>query len=103
MASGGFAGSILYVDLTTGKTWREALARSDAEGFIGGTGINTRLAYELINPRGDPGGPDNVLIYGAGPMVGTMLPGAARTVITALSPQTGYLGMSAAGHFGPML
>ncbi|MDP6783313.1 MAG: aldehyde ferredoxin oxidoreductase N-terminal domain-containing protein, partial [Dehalococcoidia bacterium] len=103
MDRGGFVSSILYVDLTSGKIWREPLSLGDAEGFIGGGGINSRLAYELIRPGVDPLGPDNALIYGAGPMVGTMVPGMARTVITALSPQTGYLGSSAAGHFGAML
>ena len=99
----GFAGKVLYVDLGSRRIETRPLRRSDAERLIGAAGINARLAYEMIPAGCDPLGPDNVLVYGVGPFAGTMVPGAARTVISAKSPLTGYYGTSAAGHFGMML
>ena len=46
----GYAGKILYVDLTTGKIKSELLDPKLAEDFIGGHGINVRLGYDLIKP-----------------------------------------------------
>ena len=89
---------LLNVDLTSQKAWVEeieALRRS----YIGGVGINARLAYDLI-PRGaDPLGEQNVLILGVGPFVGTNIPTACRTEITAKSPLTGLLGTSSSGLY----
>lgn len=99
----GFAGKVLFVDLTTRTIETQPLSRDDVERFHGAAGINARLACEMIPAGCDPLGPDNVLIYGVGPFAGTMVPGAARTVISARSPLTGYYGTSAAGHFGMML
>jgi len=48
--------------------------------------------------------PGNVLVFGVGPLVGTLFPGGARFNVTAMSPQTGILGDSnAGGFFGPEL
>lgn len=99
----GFMGQVLFVDLSTGKMRRVPLQREDAQRFIGAAGINTRLAYELIEPGCDPLGQGNALIYGVGPFCGTIVPGTARTVVSAKSPLTGHYGTSAAGHFGMML
>ncbi len=100
---GGFMGQVLFVDLSTGAVEKKPLTRADAERFIGAAGINARLAYELISPGSDPLGPGNALIYGIGPFAGSIVPGAARTVVTAKSPLTNFYGTSAAGHFGMML
>lgn len=99
----GFMGTVLLVDLSSGSVERRALQREDARRLIGASGINAKLAYEMTEAASDPLGPDNVLIYGIGPFAGTIVPGAARTVVTAKSPLTGYYGTSAAGHFGTML
>ena len=96
-------GTVLTVNLTTGSVEKRPLSPKDARRFIGAAGINAKLAYELIKGGCDPLGPENVLIYGVGPFAGTLVPGAARTVISAKSPLTNYYGTSAAGHFGMML
>jgi len=47
----------------------------------------------------DPWGPENVLLFGVGPITGTSFPGS-RINISGKSPHTGYLGDSnAGGHF----
>jgi len=100
----GFAGRILHIDLTTGSTGREALDGDLIRNFIGGMGINSKLAFDLMRPGTDPLSPENVLCYGAGPFVGTLIPGCSRSGIIAKSPLSGLLGESQAGvSIGPML
>lgn len=65
--------------------------------FIGGLGVNTKLLSDLTPPGADPLGPDNTLIFGAGALVGTLLPTAARTELTAKSPLSGRFGTSNSG------
>lgn len=61
----------------------EQLARS----YIGGFGVNARLAYDYISPQIDPLSPQNVIILGAGVLSGTMAPGSARFALTTKLPE----------------
>lgn len=100
----GYAGAILYVDLTHNTVRQEPLDIETAKSFIGGMGINSKLAYDLIKPGIDPLSPENVLIYGAGPFVGTLIPGFPRAGVVSKSPLTGLLGESSSGNsIGAML
>jgi aldehyde:ferredoxin oxidoreductase len=94
---------LLKIDLS-----RESIEVQDITGlqkdYIGGLGINTRLAYDLIPEGAEPLGPENVLLFGAGALVGTMLPTAARSEATAKSPLSGRFGTGNAGlYFGASL
>ena len=82
----GYAGNILYVDLTSGEIRKEPLDLDKAKDFIGGMGLSSELAYDLINPGIDPFSAHNVLIFGAGPLVGTLAPGSSRTDPVGKSP-----------------
>ncbi len=94
----GYAGNILFVNLTDGSIKREPLEEAVARKFIGGTGVNALLAYRHIKAGIDPLSPDNTLIMGAGPLVGTLIPGSARVEVTAKSPLTGVIGISNGGN-----
>jgi len=97
----GYAGFILHVDLDKATFEQKPLPQDYKRDFIGGEGISARLAHDLIPPDCDALSPANVMIFGAGPFVGTMVPGAAKTVVMAKSPLTGFLGRSATGdRFG---
>ncbi|MBI2831246.1 MAG: aldehyde ferredoxin oxidoreductase family protein [Chloroflexi bacterium] len=99
----GWAGTILRVDLTSGKIEKEPLSEELGRNYIGGRGINIKLLYEGVKPGTNGLAPENVLIFGAGPVTGTSLP-SGRLNITAMSPLTGILGDSNAGsHFSPEL
>jgi aldehyde:ferredoxin oxidoreductase len=98
-----FQGRILYVDLTRSRVHIEEFNERFAREYLGATGFNTRLAYDLIPPETDPLGSDNVLIVSAGPFAGTLLPGACRAEVSALSPNGGMFGISNAGVFAPRL
>jgi aldehyde:ferredoxin oxidoreductase len=99
----GFVGTMLWVDLTSERVETTPLELEDVRFWGGPAGLNAKLAYELIPPGADPLGPENVLILGNGPFVGTTVPAASRPVISAKSPQTGQYATSAPGHFSVMM
>ena len=95
----GYAGLCLYINLTTNTIKKEPLDINFAKDFIGGFGINNRLAWDLIKSGTDPLSPENPVILGAGPLVGTLTPGATKTIATTRYPQTGAIA-SASGSMG---
>ena len=97
MSIPGYAGRILYVDLATGKTRKEPLDPELAKSLIGGFGINNKLAYDLVPQGTDPLAPENLIIIGAGPLAGTMVPGAAKVVVTTKFPINGAFATAAGG------
>ncbi len=100
----GFPGAVLTVNLTTGQLRIETLDEAFARTYIGGRGFTSRLQYDLIPPKVDPLGPENVLIIAPGPLTGSSAPSAARYVAGARSPLTGILGDGNSGGFiGAML
>jgi len=69
MAEYGYAGEILKVDLSDGKTSK--LATSDyADKYIGGHGIAARLYWEMVPPQAKATDPENCLICASGPVTG---------------------------------
>lgn len=101
----GWAGSILKVDLTTGKVNQESTAKY-AKEMIGGRGINVRICYDSLNPTISPFDPENLIVFGTGPLAGTSPLCAGRTEVTTKSPQmtAGFLGETAfGGDFAPEL
>jgi len=99
----GYAGNILYIDLTSRTIRKEPLDAEIARTYIGGTGINNKLAYELIPPDVDPLSPQNAIIIGTGPFNGTMIPGCSRLMTIYRSPLNGAFpysnGGGVFGHF----
>ena len=97
----GWMGTILRVDLSTGKITKEPLSEDLSYNFIGGRGINSKILYDETGPATDPLGPDNRVIIGSGPASGTLGLGNGRFTVTAKSPLTGILGdASGGGAFG---
>lgn len=92
----GYAGNILYINLTTGDIRKEQLPLDMARSFLGGLGINHRLAYDVIKPKTDPLSPENAIILGAGPFTGTSIPGNSVIMGTTKEPLHGVIA-SAAG------
>ncbi|MBW2366379.1 MAG: hypothetical protein JRH15_00690 [Deltaproteobacteria bacterium] len=101
--SGGYAGKILYVDLSLRSMDAQPLDPDMAKAYLGGQGINMRLAYDLIKPGIDPLSPDNALILGAGALCGTPTPSAAKMTATTKFPVNGTIGTAAGCGFGPQL
>jgi aldehyde:ferredoxin oxidoreductase len=96
----GWMGTILRVDLTSGKIEKEPMSEKLRLNYLGGRGINSRILYDSVGPGVDALSPENVLIFGTSPLVGTIAPSAARITVTAKSPLGGILGDgNAGGHF----
>ena len=96
-------GSILKVDLDTGKVHKEPTA-AYVRRFVGGHGINMKLLYDAVGPEVKGLDPENLLIFGTGPLTGTMAPGSGRTTVAAKSPQSGLMGRSNfGGYWAPEL
>ena len=93
----GYANGILYVDLTSGRTRKEPLDPELVRTLIGGYGVNNKLAYDLIPQGVDPLSPENLIIIGAGPLAGTMVPGAAKVLVTTRFPINGAFATAAGG------
>ncbi len=85
----GYAGNILYVNLTSGSIRKEPLDAEMAKTYIGGAGINNKLAYDLIPPDAEPLSPENAIILGTGPFNGTMIPGSSEIMTIYKSPLNG--------------
>ena len=104
MIQGGYGGTVIRVDLGTKEISKESLDPELVKSFIGGRGINSWLLYQHVLPEESPFHPQNPLIFGIGPLTGTMLPAASRFTVTARSPLTyGHGDANAGGFFGPEL
>lgn len=96
----GYGGSILRVNLTTGKITKEPTPRALARDFVGGRGFGAYYLFTEVPPGADPLGPDNKLIISSGPFSGLLIPGAGKCDFTTKSPLTGgYASASLGGLF----
>jgi aldehyde:ferredoxin oxidoreductase len=91
----GWAGKILFINLSDQSTRIEATEKYMP--FIGGRGINQWLLFELVEKGAHGLDPENVLILGAGPMVGTLVPSAGRLAVDYLNVITGGVGSGNCG------
>lgn len=93
----GYGGRILRIDLTERRFFVEELSSKWIKSVIGGRAANTKRLFEELDFSCDPLDPENILIFGVGPLTGSLLPASAYYTVTARSPMTGILGDSAAG------
>jgi len=93
----GYGGRVLRVDLSKKRYRIEELELKWINPVIGGRAANSKRLYEELDPDCDPLGPENILIFGIGPLTGSLLPASAYYTVSAKSPLTGILGDSAAG------
>ncbi|MCK4884524.1 aldehyde ferredoxin oxidoreductase, partial [Candidatus Bathyarchaeota archaeon] len=95
----GFTGKVLRVNLSNEKISSENLEETFYRRYFGGRGL---ISYYLLNelePRIDPLGPDNKLIFACGPVTGAPVSGSGRNSLGAKSPLTGAYGEAEAGGF----
>jgi len=98
----GYAGRILRVDLTIGKTRVEKLDDETAKKYIGGIGLGMKLWLDNSKAGVDPFNPDNPLVLSVGPISGTMFPTAGNGhAFISKSPATKGVGEAVShGTFG---
>ena len=101
---GGYAGSILRVNLSDRTYRKEFLDERILPLFLGGRGIAARIYYDEIPPHVKPFDEENKLIFMTGPLTGTIVPASTKFQCATKSPETGiYLCSNAGGNFGPIL
>ena len=96
---GGYNGKILRVNLSNNSTSVETIDELFCRKYLGGAGFVTYFLWKELQQGTDPLGPDNKLIFAAGPLTGIPLPGNARHCVGAKSPLTGGYAKAESGGF----
>jgi benzoyl-CoA reductase subunit BamB len=92
-------GGNLEIDLSRGNIEREATDPRLTELHLGGLGTNAKILWDRVPPEVEPFSPDNLLIFSTGLLGGTPAPGANRTIVSTISPQTLLMAYSMMGGF----
>jgi len=82
----GYAGKILFVDLSSRKIETESLTMELIRKFMGGPGFGHRLLCDSLKPGTEPLSPDNPITIGLGPLGGTLVPGSGKVALTMKYP-----------------
>ena len=94
----GYAGKTAFIDLTRQKI--DLTETEEYLSWVGGRGINQKLLFSALKPDTHPLDPENTIILGSGPLVGTLAPTACRLAVEFKNVITGGLGSSnGGGHF----
>lgn len=98
----GETGVNLEIDLSRGSIEKVETDPRDTELYLGGQGTAAKILWERVPPEVDPFSPDNLLIFSAGLLHATPVPGANRVAVNTFSPQTDLMSHSLMGGFlGP--
>ena len=94
----------LDIDLSRGTVKRVATDRELTELHLGGQGTAAKILWDDVPPEVEPLSPENILIFSAGLLHGTPVPGTNRTSVSTFSPLTNlYVNSLMGGWFGPEL
>lgn len=93
----GNCGRILRVDLTARRITPEVVRPELYRSFIGGAGLAAKFIFDETDGDTDPLGPENPLVFMAGPLTGTAAPLSGRHAVCAVSPLTGIWGEADSG------
>jgi aldehyde:ferredoxin oxidoreductase len=79
---------MLIIDLSKRSSDVEEIPDEIIRKYIGGRGLGSYLLYRSVPAKTDPLGPDNHLIFTAGPLSGTGFFYSSKGNVTTKSPQT---------------
>lgn len=82
----GWAGKILWIDLTKRKVTTVSSSDFEPEKYLGGVGLNSRIFWELGAPKVEAFHPDSPLLISVGPLTGAPGP-FSRAEISGIAPQ----------------
>lgn len=95
----GWTGRLLEVDLDGPSHSVTDHPRESSERCLGGFGANNSLFGRFCDPAAEPLSPGNPILLGAGPFVGTPVPGSSRIMANSRLPLTAAVA-SASGGMG---
>lgn len=100
----GYMGKLLFINLTTGKSWVEPLKEEDAANFLGGPGLGAKILYEKMPAHADVFGEESMLGFVSGPLNNAGVFFGGRYTVVSKSPVTGgWNDANSAGFFGERL
>ena len=94
-----WARKILRVNLTEGTVESEPLNMEWAQAYLGQRGLASKYLVEEVDPKCDPLGPENKLIFTTGPLTGTMASTGGRYSVVTKGPLTGAIACSNSGGY----
>ena len=86
----GTSNRILEVNLSDRTSQVVSVSEEDRRHYLGGKGLGLKLMHERLAPGIDPLGPDNLLVFMMGVMMGTGAPCSGRFAALTKSPLTDY-------------
>lgn len=97
----GYNNRILRVNLTESRCSIETPSDEFERKYIGGAGFGTYYLFNETKPNIDPLGPENKIMFMAGPLTGYPFSGSGRNCVITKSPLTmGYAKSEVGGFFG---
>ena len=100
----GTSNRIIEVNLSDQTTRIIGITEEDRRLYLGGKGLGLKLFHERVPAGTDPLGPENLLVFMMGVMMGTGAPCSGRFAALTKSPLTGImLSSSCGGPFGMAL
>lgn len=90
---------ILRVNLTDGTVKTEALNMDWARKYIGQRGLASKYLVEEVDPKVDPLGPDNKMIFATGPLTGTCASTGGRYSVITKGALTNAIACSNSGGY----
>jgi len=97
--TGGWAGKVLRVDLSTGRIRSEGTIEKYGD-YLGGTGIGYKVLWDEVPTGTKPFDEKNKIVFATGPLAGTGAPCNGRTAITTLWPTCWPKPLVGSGHMG---
>ncbi len=94
-----FTGKILRINLDKETTSTETIEETFYRRHFGGRGLISYILLNELEPKIDPLGPKNKLIFTCGPVTGAPVSGSGRNSVGAKSPLTGAYGEAEVGGF----
>jgi aldehyde:ferredoxin oxidoreductase len=95
----GWAGTVLRVDLSTGRVTKEDTVEGYRD-YLGGTGIGYKVMWDEVPAGTRPFDPANKLVFAVGVLAGTGFACGGRTAVTTLFPTCWPKALVGTGHMG---
>ena len=98
--------NLLRVNLTTGEIKNEIIGHEVFERWVGGSGVNNWIMWDHFLTHDincDPRSPDNIFVFGVGPLAGSGAGSGVKGRITFKSPCYDMFGDSAGGGKFPYM
>jgi aldehyde:ferredoxin oxidoreductase len=99
MTENGWAGELLWVDLSTSQIDRVPTSDFEPQRYIGGVGLNSKIFWELGSPGVDAFDAESPLIISVGPLTGISGP-FNRAEVGGIAPQAYPQELHAYSGFG---